>query len=477
MNTGERNVYGRTIWRGPRGGEYTINPLTGRQVRQFRRAEPAAAAPVVNTSVPGFTRTRFVAHKFVSRHVYKKNSSGRYYAVSVQPNGRPKDPLNAMSIARHENVTNERTGVIKKLSEHLKSNAAPAAAAPGSPAPTKMMAKAMKMGSNTYLTKTGYVKNHKGMLKWRMSNRNVDNLKRTAFARDPKYLKKNTIPYIKNENATALATKHKLKNGLVYVATPANTGWQSRIFFNKDGNLYYGTLNGRKVRVTNTRGPLNFQITNPATLRKLKRAVGERVPNYPRAAIPPATPVARRTSPELMNNMITQIYEGGRGSNINAGRYTAEERNVLARKLTESIDYFKQHRNAKKAEAAEARNALRNMNTGSVGARLLRNRIAAATERVGYYDDAVRAYTRGLRAVKPLTGNVTPRARAMAATPNRFTPAPANVNVNAVYANLERPHLVVKTPGAGGTIYLNPATFVGLMRNAARVNKIGRAHV
>ena len=126
------------------------------------------------------------------------------------------------------------------------------------------------MGSNTYLTKTGYVKNHKGMFKWRLSNRNVDNLKRTAFARDPKYLKKNTIPYIKNENATALATKHKLKNGMVYAGTPANTDWLSRIFFNKHGELYYGTLNGRKVRVTNTRGPLNFQITNPATLRKLK---------------------------------------------------------------------------------------------------------------------------------------------------------------------------------------------------------------
>ena len=147
MNTGERNVYGRTIWRGPRGGEYTINPLTGRRVRQFQRAQAPVAVPVVNTSVPGFTRTRFVAHKFVSRHVYKKNSSGRYYAVSVQPNGRPKDPLNAMSIARHENVTNERTGIIKKLSEHLKSNAAPAAAAPGSPAPSKMMAKAMKVWS------------------------------------------------------------------------------------------------------------------------------------------------------------------------------------------------------------------------------------------------------------------------------------------------------------------------------------------
>jgi hypothetical protein len=49
------------------------------------------------------------------------------------------------------------------------------------------------------------------------------------------------------------------------------------------------------------------------------------------------------------------------------------------------------------------------------------------------------------------------------------TPAPDNVNVNAIYIPLIRPHLVVKTPGAG-TIYLKPNTFTGFMRNAGRVN-------
>jgi hypothetical protein len=53
-------------------------------------------------------------------------------------------------------------------------------------------------------------------------------------------------------------------------------------------------------------------------------------------------------------------------------------------------------------------------------------------------------------------------------TPNRATPAPANVNVNAIYMPLNKPHLVVKTPGAG-TIYLNPNTFTGFMKNAGRV--------
>ena len=41
--------------------------------------------------------------------------------------------------------------------------------------------------------------------------------------------------------------------------------------------------------------------------------------------------------------------------------------------------------------------------------------------------------------------------------------------MNAIYMPLNKPHLVVKTPGAG-TIYLNPNTFVGYMKNAGRVN-------
>jgi hypothetical protein len=166
--------------------------------------------------------------------------------------------------------------------------------------------------------------------------------------------------------------------------------------------------------------------------------------------------------------MMSQIYVGGRGGNVNASRYTAEERNVLAGRLASSIDYFKQMRNAKKAEATQHRANMQDSRISAATKQMHRNQAAAANERVGYYDDAVRAYTRGLRAVKPLTGVVTPRARAMPNTPNRSTPAPANVEENAIYMPLNRPHLVVKTPGAG-TIYLNPNTFAGFMKNAGRV--------
>jgi hypothetical protein len=168
--------------------------------------------------------------------------------------------------------------------------------------------------------------------------------------------------------------------------------------------------------------------------------------------------------------MMNQIYVGGRGGNVNAGRYTNAEKNVLARRLTGSIQYFREQRNAKKAEAARSREMIRTSTWFTNAEKQWhRNKAAAANERVGYFDDAVRAYTRGLRAVKPLTGAVTPRARAMPNTPNRYTPASANVEENAIYMPLNRPHLVVKTPGAG-TIYLNPNTFTGYVKNSARVN-------
>jgi hypothetical protein len=243
-----------------------------------------------------------------------------------------------------------------------------------------------------------------------------------------------------------------------------------KVYFNKKGELYFISLDGKKHRVDDYMSQSYYRTKTPKDIRKLKRLVGQVMPTYPRNAIPAASPPPpRRSSPDLLENMMNQIYNGGRGSNINARRYTNVERNVLARRLGQSIVYFKEQRNAKKAEAAEARRTLRNTGVTGPGAAVLRARAAAANERVGYFDDAVRAYTRGLRAVKPLTGAVTPRARAMPNTPNRSTPAPANVNVNAIYMPLNRPHLVVKTPGAG-TIYLNPNTFTGFMKNAGRVN-------
>ena len=459
MNTGQKNTHGRVIYRGPRGGEYVLGPA-GRKIRSFTRA-PAAAAPVapapapVAAAGPGNTGHR----NTLGRVIYRGPRGGEYV---LGPTG-------------------------QKIRTFTRAPAAAAAHAPAHPPPTaaetraaarlaERLAKFMKLGNNEYISRTGYLYNNRA-IPISATFQQYNNARTHAFNKDPKFLTRHAIPYISagRPNA-ALKTKFKLKNSTVLRRGnrySTNTGVNKKVYFNKRGNLYYLTLNGRKHQADYHTTHSNFWL-NPRELRRMKRAIGQANPNYPLSAIPPASPVlprvvpARRSSPVLLESMMNQIYNGGRGANINASRYTNAERNVLARRLGGSIAYFKQQRDAKKAEAARHRANLTLPGIWTAEKQRLRNLAAAANERVGYYNNAVRAYTRGLRAVKPLTGAVTPRARAMPNTPNRSTPAPANVNMNAIYMPLNRPHLVVKTPGAG-TIYLNPNTFVGYMKNAGRV--------
>jgi hypothetical protein len=341
----------------------------------------------------------------------------------------------------------------------------------------KKLATMMKLSNTEYISKNGELYDNAARIKVGVSHQRYNTAATQAFNKDPKFLKKSSIPYVgHNRSSGGFATKHKLKNSSLVrtgrTLSGHNTGLRKKIYFNRHGMLYFLTLNGRKILVT--LAPNAYRIQGGTrNMRRLKRAIGQLHSNYPRNMVPPASPPRvspRRSSPVLLNNMMNQIYTGGRGSNINAGRYTNAEKNVLVRRLTGSIQYFKEHRNAKKAEAARSREMIRTSTWFTNAEKQFhRNQAAAANERVGYYDDAVRAYTRGLRAVKPLTGAVTPRARAMPNTPNRYTPAPANVENNAIYMPLNRPHLVVKTPGAG-TIYLNPNTFTGYVKNSARVN-------
>jgi hypothetical protein len=337
----------------------------------------------------------------------------------------------------------------------------------------KKLAKFLKLSNTEYIDKNGNLYNNQARIKYDVVSAQRYNTAATqAFNKDPKFLKKSAIPYVgHNRPNDALMKKRKLKNSTIMrvgkTLSGSNTGVRKKIYFNRHGFLYFLTLNGRKNSVT--LAPNAYRIQDGSrNMRQSKRLIGMSLANYPRNAIPPATPEARRSSPALLANMMNQIYVGGRGGNVNAGRYTMAERNVLARRLGGSIAYFKQQRDTKKEEAARQREFLRYAGLTNAQKQAYRNRAVAANERVGYFDDAVRAYTRGLRAVKPLTGAVTPRARAMPNTPNRATPAPANVNVNAIYMPLNKPHLVVKTPGAG-TIYLNPNTFTGFMKNAGRV--------
>ena len=440
-NTGRKNTKGRTIFRGPRGGEYVLG-AGGRVIRSFTRAStPAAPVPVAPApALPGNTGN--------------KNTKGR--TIFRGPRG-------------GEYVLNGT----RKIRTFTRATAPSAPAAAPTAAVAKKLAKFLKLSNTEYISKNGELYNNQARIRTGVSAQRYNQAATQAFNKDPKFLKKSAIPYVgQNRPNEALKKKHRLKNSTLMrtgkTLSGHNTGVHKKVYFNKHGFLYFLTLNGRKNSVT--LAPNAYRMEGGSrNMRRFKRLIGHVNPSYPRDAIPLASPEVRRSSPELLANMMNQIYVGGRGGNVNAGRYTNAEKNVLARRLTGSIDYFKRQRDAKKAEAARAREMIRtSVWFTNAEKQFLRNQATAANERVGYFDDAVRAYTRGLRAVKPLTGAVTPRARRMPNTPNRATPAPANVNVNAIYMPLNRPHLVVKTPGAG-TIYLNPNTFTGFMKNAGRV--------
>jgi hypothetical protein len=443
MNTGQRNTSGRVIYRGPRGGEYVLGS-GGRKIRSFTKAAAPAAAPVAPAPAPA---AAVPGNRNTSGRVIYRGPRGGEYVLGA--GGRKIRSFTRAAAA-----------------------AAPVAAVP--PGVAKKLAKFMKLSNTEYISKNGELYDSMAYRKGDVSAQRYNQAATQAFNKDPKFLKKSSIPYIgRNRPNEALKKKHKLKNSTEFrtgkTLNGRLTAVDKKVYFNKNGILYFLTLNGRKIFANQAQNSYRIRAGS-RNLRQLRRLVGMSHANYPRNAIPPASPEARRSSPALLENMMNQIYTGGRGRNVNAGRYTNAEKNVLARRLGESIAYFKRQRDVKKAEAARAREMIRTTTwLTDAEKQFHRNKAVAANERVGYFDDAVRAYTRGLRAVKPLTGAVTPRARAMPATPNRSTPAPANVNVNAIYMPLNRPHLVVKTPGAG-TIYLNPNTFTGYLKNSARVN-------
>ena len=447
MNTGHTNSQGRTIYRGPRGGEFVLG-AGGRVIRNFKKAGGAAAPAPARSALNNAKAHMNTLKTFNNRKAYLRSRAVNMTNANWIELSRYKNNLNFRARIRAPNVK-----IGKKL------------------------AKMIMINNNTYVSTWGGVYNRRATLK-HITPLQLNALQTRAFNINPKHLVRHMIPLMPHGRPNeAFMKKHKLKNStLIRAGRTSNgnsNGVQKKLYFNKHGYLYYIRLNGKKLSVTDPHVHQYRIEPNSKNLRNLTRLTGLVNPNYPRMAIPPASPEVRRTSPELVNNILDQIYPPngaiGRGRNVNATRYTNAEKNVIARRLTGSIQYFKEHRNAKKAEAEQRRAGLRVPGLTNAQKQTLRNQAAAANERVGYYDDAVRAYTRGLRAVKPLTGVVTPRARAMPNTPNRHTPAPANVEENAIYMPLNRPHLVAKVPGAA-TIYLNPNTFAGYIKNSVRVN-------
>ena len=73
MNTGQKNTKGRTIYRGPRGGEYVLGPA-GQKIRSFKKVSATAAAPVAAATLPGNTGNRNTS----GRVIYRGPRGGEY---------------------------------------------------------------------------------------------------------------------------------------------------------------------------------------------------------------------------------------------------------------------------------------------------------------------------------------------------------------------------------------------------------------
>ena len=139
MNTGERNIHGRRIFRGPRGGEYVIG-AAGQKIRTFTKATAAAApvpapapaaAPRVNANTfthKGIKFTRMANATSYGVPVYKKAGVDTYYTIPATGARVPSHMLLGTMI-------NKSNGTKITLRNYKKAKAAGVAAPAPAPAP------------------------------------------------------------------------------------------------------------------------------------------------------------------------------------------------------------------------------------------------------------------------------------------------------------------------------------------------------
>jgi hypothetical protein len=414
MNTGRRNAFDRPILRGPRGGLYVIGP-SGRKIRVAAMPASPAAAAVVPTNIRG-------------RVIHTGARGGRY----VLEGGRK----------------------IYKFT--VAAAAGPAPAPPvASPRLPKHLRKAMKFNNNgLYMTKSGGIFTKTGTNAGASYN-NAANMAIEAYARDPKFLYKKALPF-KNETTSGRfkATEVKMKSG-------ESERHTFRLFYNRSGFLHYMRLNNKPIFTKHPNANHWGLKMSQNLYNNMVRRVARENASFPRRAIPPnvavAAPAGGRTTAVLMNMMINRIYGGGgRRGHINVSNMTAAEKTRIANHIKSQINSSAQMRNARKRNAVAARAR------GNYAA------AAHANERYGYFNNSVRAMTRGYRALKPLTGLVSSPA-VTAATPNRYSPAPAGTENVIMTGNLESPHIVIKVPGSQ-TLYMNPNSLLGMIKNGTGAN-------
>lgn len=280
-----------------------------------------------------------------------------------------------------------------------------------------------------------------------------------AYNKNHNFLNKNVLPFmgIRGRGYIRSAREARTTQNSPF----GDPRYRFPIFFKRSsGNLAYVRLNGKIIPVMSEEAnPYGVRVRTRGTYETIQRQIANENSRFPRTALTlPLSPVAAphgRTNEQLVNLMYNRIYGGGRGATIRVNNLSANEKQRVASRLKNIINLTVRTRNQRRANANAAR---ARGNTAAA---------AAALERVGYFNNMARALTRGYRAVKPLTGRVN--TRITNATPNRWTPAPPGEENIVLTGNLNKPHMVIKVPGAQ-VLYMNPNSLIGLIKNATGAN-------
>ena len=214
MNTGQKNAYGHTIYRGPRGGEYVLG-FGGRKIRTFRRATaaaPAAAAPAAAAALPGNTGNKNTK----GRTIYRGPRGGEYVlngTRKIRSFTRATAPAAAAAAPARTALNNAKAHMntlpsIAARKAYLRSRAANMANANWhaldrykqtlnySEPLRKKLAKFLKLSNTEYISKNGELYNNRARVKWGVSPQRYNQAATYAFNKDPKFLKKSAIPFV-----------------------------------------------------------------------------------------------------------------------------------------------------------------------------------------------------------------------------------------------------------------------------------------
>jgi hypothetical protein len=271
----------------------------------------------------------------------------------------------------------------------------------------------------------------------------VNEILTRAAVHHPGHLHADHVPYVTRASTLVLPNDPRFERTNESINSNTRPGYSVRVYFNRtNGRLHYRKVNGHFVPSNSAQVPHHIRMF-PRVYNNMHAFLAMFHNGFPAVAAPPApapAPEARRTNAQLLNNMTQQIFARGP---INVTRYSNNEKNRLAVKLLERMKASKN--------------------------KYKRNKAAGVNENIyGQYINQAKAYYRGYRAVKPLSGSIK-SPRRWNVTPNRGTPAPGSMKNFVTFNTLEKPHIVVKRKGTE-TFYINPETLRNFIKAGSGAN-------